>query len=177
MTLEENLLDRASVGPKYQTAPGPTDKTIERILHWMQNAPCHDEYYPFRLVLCENRDALGEIFLRELPEDADEAIRQKARQKAQKGPTCFALILRETPNLTRRERDEQLLSAGAALMRLLDALHTAGFVAKTVSGKDFRSPVGLYDAKCETLLAFVLAGNPVEGAKRNTRKPINFSRF
>lgn len=172
MSEDSALLTRASIGPKYLTGPAPDREEWKTILRFLENAPCHDEAYPFRVVICEDREALGEVFLAELPEDADEAVREKAVKKAKKGPGCLALVLRETKDAARRDRDERLLSAGAALMRLLDALHLAGYAAKTVSAKDFRRPGKLYDPETETLLCFVLCGRPVENVKKNERKTV-----
>lgn len=177
MTERPELLTRASIGPKYLTGPAPDREEWQAILRFLENTPCHDDAYPFRIVICEDREALGEIFLSELPEDADDAAREKAVKKAKKGPGCLALILRETKAATRRDRDERLLSAGAALMRLLDALHLAGFAAKTVSGKDFRLPGGLYDPETETLLCFVLCGRPAPEAKTSDRKTVKSTYF
>ena len=177
MPEDSALLTRASIGPKYLTDPAPDREEWQAIVRFLENAPCHDDAYPFRVVICEDREMLGEIFLAELHEDADEAARQKAVKKAKKGPGCLALILRETKDAPRRDRDERLLSAGAALMRLLDALHLAGYAAKTVSGKDFRRPDGLYDPETETLLCFVLCGRPVADAKKNERKTIESTYF
>lgn len=177
MPEDSALLTRASIGPKYLTDPAPDREEWQAILRFLKNAPCHDDAYPFRVVICEDREMLGEIFLAELPEDADEAAREKAVKKAKKGPGCLALILRETKDAPRRDRDERLLSAGAALMRLLDALHLAGYAAKTVSGKDFCRPDGLYDPETETLLCFVLCGRPVADAKKNERKTVESTYF
>ena len=119
---------------------------------------------------------LGEIFLAELPEDADEAAREKAVKKAKKGPGCLALILRETKD-ARAATATNASFGGRRLMRLLDALHLAGYAAKTVSGKDFRRPDGLYDPETETLLCFVLCGRPVADAKKNERKTVESTYF
>ena len=157
MPEDSALLTRASIGPKYLTGPAPDREEWQAILRFLENAPCHDDAYPFRVVICD--------------------AREKAVKKAKKGPGCLALILRETKDAPRRDRDERLLSAGAALMRLLDALHLAGYAAKTVSGKDFRRPDGLYDPETETLLCFVLCGRPVADAKKNNRKTIESTYF
>lgn len=172
-----SLLTRASVGPKYLTAPGPDRKTVENFAAFLSGAPCHDDTFPVRLVVVENREALGRAFVSALPADATEEERKKALRKAEKGPVCFALILEESPDVLRRARDEKLLSAGAVLMRLLDAVHAAGFAAKTVSAKDLPDPQGLYDPTRETLLAFVLCGTLVPEAKRSPRRPVSITYF
>ena len=163
MPEDSALLTRASIGPKYLTDPAPDREEWQAILRFLENAPCNDDAYPFRVVICEDREMLGEIFLAELSEDADEAAREKAVKKAKKGPGCLALILRETKDAPRRDRDERLLSAG--------------YAAKTVSGKDFRRPDGLYAPETETLLCFVLCGRPVADAKKNERKTVESTYF
>lgn len=55
---------------------------------------------------------------------------------------------------------EQLLSAGAGLMNLLNALHLMGFAAKVLSGPSVRN-LQIAEAFCETdecLAAWILAG-------------------
>ena len=55
--------------------------------------------------------------------------------------------------------------AGAALANFLNVLHKAGFGGKTVSGRAFRAPDGLYDPEKETLAAFIICGTPDEEAR------------
>ena len=83
MPEDSALLTRASIGPKYLTDPAPDREEWQAILRFLKNAPCHDDAYPFRVVICEDREMLGEIFLAELPEDADEAAQLDGATKAQ----------------------------------------------------------------------------------------------
>ena len=75
MPEDSELLTRASLGPKYLTGPAPDREEWKTILRYLENAPCHDDAYPFRVVICEDREALGEVFLAELPEGSDTAKR------------------------------------------------------------------------------------------------------
>ena len=61
MPEDSALLTRASIGPKYLTGPAPDREEWQAILRFLENAPCHDDAYPFRVVICEDREALGEV--------------------------------------------------------------------------------------------------------------------
>ncbi len=152
---------RHSVGPKHQTIPAPDVGALRLAVSAACHVPSHTEKLPFRWVEIVSRSRLADLFESALPADADEAAHAKARSKAAKSPLCMALIATDTDtHADERARDEALLTAGASLMNFLTALHAQGFVAKTVSAKDFSAPDGLYDPQTEKLLCFVLAGSP-----------------
>lgn len=58
MPEDSALLTRASIGPKYLTDPAPDREEWQAILRFLENAPCHDDAYPFRVVICEDREML-----------------------------------------------------------------------------------------------------------------------
>lgn len=155
------ILSRHSLGAKHLTIPAPDVGALRLAVTAALRVPCHDEVLPFRWVEVASRDRLADLFESVLPADADEETRAKARGKAHKAPLCMALIGIDMTDQGRdRASDEKLLSAGASLMNFLGAMHAQGFAAKTVSGKDFPAPDGLYDPSYERLLAFVLVGTP-----------------
>mgnify|MGYP000680078011 FL=1 len=49
MPEDSALLTRASIGPKYLTDPAPDREEWQAILRFLENAPCHDRRYPFRV--------------------------------------------------------------------------------------------------------------------------------
>jgi hypothetical protein len=57
---------------------------------------------------------------------------------------------------------EQWMTAGAALMNLLNALHLMGFGAKTLSGNSVADPAvaRAFCGPAERLVAWVVAGTP-----------------
>jgi nitroreductase len=155
------IFSRHSMGPKHQTIPAPDVGALRLAVSASCHVPCHGPVLPFRWVEVADRGRLANLFEQALPPDADDAARAKARSKAAKSPLCMALIeTGRSADLSERAEAERLITVGAALMNFLAALHAQGFVAKTVSAKDFASPDGLYDPANEKLLAFVLAGTP-----------------
>ena len=156
----ETLLSRSSIGPKHQRGDTVlSDAARKRLIALTAGAPAHG---PRRARLAEIRDreALACVLAGGPEAFVKPDAWQKAREKAGKGALCWMLVLQEEPNESKRNRDEALVAAGAMLMRLLDGLHALGLAAKTVSAKDFVEGAGLFDPERETVLAFVLAGEP-----------------
>ena len=78
------------------------------------------------------------------------------------GPGLLALVGRLRDDQADVPPREQLLSAGAGLMNLLNALHLMGYGAKVLSGASV-DDLPVRDAFCregETLLCWVVCGTP-----------------
>lgn len=161
------LSERYSVGPKHLGRPAPTDGELARAVALALRAPDHGGLRPFRFVLVspEQRAALGELFAqgaRQRGLGADEV--ERARERAHNGPGLLALVGRLRDDQADVPPREQLLSAGAGLMNLLNALHLMGYGAKVLSGASVDDPP-VRDAFCgagETLLCWVVCGTPRE---------------
>ncbi len=161
------LSERYSVGPKHLAEPAPSEAELARAVMLALRAPDHGGLRPFRFVLValEQRAVLGELFAegarrRGLP--ADEV--ERARERAHNGPGLLALVGRLRDDQAEVPPREQLLSAGAGLMNLLNALHLMGYGAKVLSGASVDDPP-VRDAFCrdgETLLCWVVCGTPRE---------------
>lgn len=154
-------LSRHSVGARHQTLPAPDVASLRLAVSTALRAPNHEKKLPLRFVEIVSREKLADLFESTLPEDADESVRAKTREKGTKGPMCVAMVLTDIhDDISPMFREERLITAGAALMNFLNALHAQGFVAKTVSPRPFPAPNGLYDPDNERLIAFVMIGSP-----------------
>lgn len=165
------LTARRSVGPKHLTLPAPDAAALELAAAAARTAPCHGERFPVRFAVIENRERLADMFVSTLADDADEALRAKARSKAMKAPMQIAVLVDLTDTADERDRLERFTTAGAALMNFLHVLQGAGFAAKTVSGRAFKNTMGLFDAENEYLLAFIMCGTPDEAAQAELKTP------
>lgn len=162
LSFAQQLAARRSTPPKHLRAPAPDPETLAAAAAAARSAPSHAAQFPVRFVVIENREKLASCFLEVLPADASEEKREKAAGKARKGPMQIAVILQNQPQEEPRLAMENAMTAGAALVNFLNVLASAGFAAKTVSGRSFADPKGLYDPETETLAAFIICGTPDE---------------
>lgn len=165
----EALSLRYSVSPKHLVPPGPSLAQWESAVGLALRAPDHRALAPFRFVVVtdEHRPALGELFAEGARRRGlDAAERLAARQRAQNGPGLAALVVRTQGGLAEVPPHEQWISAGAALMNLLNGLHLMGFGAKTLSGSSVSDAAvsAAFCAEGEQLVAWVVAGTPVRAA-------------
>lgn len=162
------IANRHSASPKHLSAPAPDEATLCAAAAAAYAAPSHAKPFPVRFVAIRDREKLAELFTMNLPAEATEEDRCQAAGKARKGPLQIAVILRHSSTESPREAMESAMTAGAALMNFLHVLTDAGFAAKTVSGRNFRNPKGLYDSAEETLAAFIICGTPTDPATSAT---------
>ncbi len=159
------LLSRASV--KALGEPGPDDAQLRTIFEAAMRAPDHGKLRPWRFFVIrgEARSRLSELFVegvkRREPE-ATEAQIEKERGKPLSAPVTIAVVAKTVAGHKVPEI-EQLLSAGAAAMNILNAIHALGFAAKWVTGAncydaEFRRQFGLEAA--DQLIGFIHTGTP-----------------
>lgn len=165
--LIENLLSRASI--KALGDPGPDDAQLRTIFEAATRAPDHGKLRPSRffVVRGDARRHLSELFVaginRREPGAAEPQI-AKEREKPLRAPVTIVVVARLTPGHKVPEI-EQTLSAGAAAMNILNAVHALGFAAKWVTGAncydpEFKREFGLDPA--DQLIGFLHVGTPVE---------------
>lgn len=153
---------RRSVSPKHLINPAPDEGTLRAAAIAARSAPSHTEPFPVRFVVIDDREKLAQLFSAALPINASAEERAKAENKAKKGPMQIAVIVRRSTTDSKRDELENAMTAGAALVNFLHVLNDAGFAAKTVSGRNFNAPKGLYDPITEMLAAFIICGTPEE---------------
>ncbi len=145
----DHLLTRRSVGLLQDPAPQGAD--LDLILEAGLRAPDHGRLRPWRFVTIrgEARIAFGERLAaaaaRRDPEAAA-ALGERARAWVRRTPLLIAVgaVVKngKIPEI------EQVLSAGAAAMNMLNAAHLLGFSAMWVTGPN------AYDANVNRLLGF-----------------------
>jgi nitroreductase len=166
----DTLLSRASV--KSVGDPGPSDADLRLIFEAAVRAPDHGKLRPWRffVVRGDARQELSELYvagiLRREP-GATAAQINKERGKPLHAPLTIAVITKivmghKVPPI------EQMLSAGAAAMNILNAVHELGFAARWVTGDNCYDPVFKRDFgldETDELLGFIHVGTPLESSR------------
>jgi nitroreductase len=164
------LLRRRSVPAQFLIEPGPSPTQVEVAIDAVLRAPDHGRLQPwrFRLVRGEARTKFTEQLVKAtLARDpaTPESQLQKLRARAAVPLTIVvSAILKEHPKVP---FVEQLLSAGAGIMNLLNAFDVQGFGAILLTGPNAYDPavaqiLGL--GLGEQLLGFVYVGSVAESA-------------
>jgi nitroreductase len=170
----DTLLSRASV--KLLGEPGPSDAELRLIFEAAVRAPDHGKLRPWRFFVIrgDSRQELSELFaagVKRREPNAGEAQVEKEREKPLRAPLTIAVVARvltghKIPPI------EQTLSAGAAAMNILNAVHALGYAAKWVTGAncydpEFRKAFGLEED--DQLVAFIHVGTSQENAPATER--------
>ncbi len=163
----DTLLSRASV--KALGDPGPSDADLRLIFEAAVRAPDHGKLRPWRFFVIRGdaREQLSEMFAaaaRRREPGASEGLIEKEREKPLRAPLMIVVVAKivtghKIPPI------EQTLSAAAAAMNILNAVHDLGFGAKWVTGANcydavFRRDFGLDEA--DQLVGFIHVGTPEE---------------
>ncbi len=140
--LLDQLLARRSVGPLQEPAPEGAD--LDLILDAGLRAPDHGKLRPWRFVVIrgEARLAFGEL-LAEASAKRDPAngaaLGERYRAWVRRMPMLIAVGATVTSGNI--PEIEQLLSAGAAAMNMLNAVHLLGYGGMWVTGANTYDPV------------------------------------
>ncbi len=166
-TVISTLLSRASV--KLLGEPGPGDADLRVIFEAAVRAPDHGKLRPWRfyVVRGDARRQLSDLFVagvKRREPGANEAQIEKEREKPLRPPVTIVAVAKivlghKIPEI------EQTLSAGAAAMNILNAIHALGFAAKWVTGAncydpEFKRAFGLDST--DQLIGFIHVGTPIE---------------
>ena len=172
----EQLLSRASAGTLQD--PGPDEAALQRILAAAVRAPDHGKLRPWKFVVIrgEGRRRMSELFVESLllrNPDAVAAQIEKERAKPLRAPVTVMVVAKvmeghKIPVI------EQVISAGAAAMNILNAAHFLGFGAKWVTGENcydahFRARAGLDPA--DQVVGFIHLGSLPPGASGQPETP------
>ncbi len=160
------LATRRSGKPRDMVAPGPDAAQLEQILSAAIRVPDHGKLAPWRFVVvrADQRDALSRLivdaYLTEKP-DAGRLEIEAMEQFARQAPT-LVVALSAPASSSKIPLWEQELSAGAAIMNLILATHTSGFVAGWLTGwpaynDSIRDAFGYAG---ERIAGFVFIGTP-----------------
>jgi nitroreductase len=150
------LATRRSGKPRDLIAPGPDSYQLATILEIAARTPDHGKLAPWRFVVVgeEQRAALSTLFVdayREL-----EGLDQFAHQ----APTLVVVL--SSPKESKIPLWEQELSAGAACMNLLHAVHAEGFAGGWLTGwPAFSDAVrDAFGSASERIAGFMFIGTP-----------------
>jgi nitroreductase len=167
MTAIDTLLSRASIGAVGE--PGPDDAALKTIVDAGLRAPDHGRLRPWRVLIVRGdaRARLGELLadaLQRRDPNTPAPVLAKERDKPQRAPVVIAVVATIHPSHKIPEV-EQLLSAGAATMNMLNAIHALGFGGVWKTGDSCYDPsvgAALGLAPTDRLVGFLYIGTPVE---------------
>lgn len=133
-----SLQQRRSVPARWLTEPGPSPSEIDTLLTVAARVPDHGKLVPWRFILIEGdgRERLGEelekAFLADQPgADAEKVAAERGRFA--QAPVVIAVVSRVAPHVKIPDW-EQVLSAGAVCMNLLNAATALGYGASWLTG-------------------------------------------
>jgi nitroreductase len=132
------LATRRSGKPRDMIAPGPDAAQLEVILAAACRVPDHGKLAPWRMVIvgADRREALSDLLVGAYRAEKPEAGRLELEAMAQFSHQAPALVVvLSAPVIGSKIPEwEQELSAGAACMQLLNAVHAQGFVGSWLTG-------------------------------------------
>ncbi|MGE4431974.1 MAG: nitroreductase [Sphingobium sp.] len=169
------LATRRSGKPRDLAAPGPDAAQLREALDIAIRTPDHGKIGPWRFVIVEQdqREALARLLEQALfaqKPDATAKDVEAAREFATQAPCLVVLLSR--PDTTRPiPLWEQELSAGAAAMNLLHAVHAMGFAGGWLTGwpaysEQVRDAFGTAEDK---IAGFLFIGTPARELQERPR--------
>ena len=162
----QSLLARRSVPALQLREPGPTQAQIEAAIAAALRAPDHGNLKPFRCVLVRGsaRARFSELLVTHLQQREPDTAPKKL-EKVRNQPLTAPLTVVVGARILKGHKVpevEQLLSAGAATMNLINAFYAQGFAAIWLTGGNAYDPQVLRalgfgaDERC---LGFVYLGS------------------
>jgi nitroreductase len=160
--------------------PGPSETELNTLLTIAARVPDHGKLVPWRFLVLRKEgraplaEALARCFRADHPEATPDQI-EKERSRFANSPVIVGVISRAGPHAKIPEW-EQVLSAGAACMNLVNAAHALGFGANWVTGW------AAYDRSCLDLLGvapnervagFVHIGKPTAALEDRPRPKLD----
>jgi nitroreductase len=181
--LLEVILSRRSTPALSLQEPGPTTAQIERAIDAALAAPDHGALRPVRFVLIRGaaRAQLAQLFVNRM-QLRDPATPSAKLQKAGRQPLTAPLVIAVGAKVIEGHKVpaiEQLLSAGASVMNLLNALHAQGYGAIWLTGGNAYDPeiaTALGFADSERCLGFIYVGT-IAGPELPPRRPERSSQW
>jgi nitroreductase len=170
------LATRRSLKPHELGEPGPTAAETDMLLTIAARVPDHGKLTPWRFIVfqCDGQRRAGEAiaaaFLAKYPDATREQI-DFERQRLARAPLVVAVVSRAGPHVKIPEW-EQVLSAGAAAMNLLNAAHALGFAATWITewyAYDRRVLDALGLAAHEKIAGFVHIGRSAQPPQERPR--------
>lgn len=174
------LRTRRSLKPVELAAPGPSAAELDTLLTIASRVPDHGKLTPWRFILFEGEArktasrAIAEVFAADNP-GADPARLELERTRLARAPLVVAVVSRAAAHVKIPEW-EQVLSAGAAAMNLVTAVHALGYGATWITewyAYDRRVLARLGLAPHEKIAGFVHIGTPQKAPEDRPRPPLD----
>ncbi len=171
------LATRRSVPIPMMAEPGPSNEQITQILTAASRVPDHGKLAPWRFILFrgEAADAIGSA-LAARAEAIEGGPLSPSRQTYEEGrfrraPLVIGVVSTARPHFKIPEW-EQVLSAGAATMNLMQAAHALGFGANWITewpayDEEAKSIMGILPE--EKVVGFIYIGSPTEAPSDRPR--------
>jgi nitroreductase len=165
MTALDVLLSRRSIPAQCLMEPGPDDAQLAAAFDAVMRAPDHGRMQPWRFKVIRGAakakfaDVLVAAALAHDPATPQRQL-DKIRSRPQHAPLVIAVSARFRDN-PKVPEIEQILSVGAAIMNLLNALHAQGFGAIMLTGPSAYDPTvarALGYGADERLVGFMYVG-------------------
>ncbi len=170
------LKTRRSIKPADLTAPGPSAAEIDTLLAVASRVPDHGKLAPWRFIVFAGDGRLraganiAEAFHADHPQAAPEEIAFE-RMRLARAPLVIAVVSRAGPHVKIPEW-EQVLSAGAAAMNLVNAVYALGYAANWITewyAYDRRVLAALGLEPHERVAGFVHIGTPTRPPEERRR--------
>ena len=170
------LRTRRSVKPADLAAPGPSAAQIDTLLAIASRVPDHGKLAPWRFIVFAG-DAgrkAGENIAAAYEADHPHAKPEEVafeRLRLARAPLVVAVVSRAAPHVKIPEW-EQVLSAGAAAMNLVNAVYALGYAASWITewyAYDRRVLAALGVSPHERIVGFVHIGTPVRPTEERRR--------
>ena len=173
------LLSRRSGKPRDMIAPGPDADQLGRILQAASRVPDHGKLAPWRFVIVDSdqraalSDRLVAAYRAEKP-DAGKLEIEAMQQFAHQAPS-LVVVLSCPVTSSKIPVWEQELSAGAACMQLLNAVHAQGFVGGWLTGWPAYSEQvrNAFGSAGERIAGFIFIGTPGRDLEERPRPEIS----
>jgi nitroreductase len=169
------LQTRRSGKPRDMIAPGPDAVQMRAILEAAMRVPDHGKLAPWRFVIVDNdqRDRLSNLLTSAYRTEKPGAGRLEieAMDSFARQAPAMVVVLSKPVVPHKIPRWEQELSAGAACMNLLNAVHATGFVGGWLTGWPAYSDTvrDAFGGEDERIAGFVFIGSPARDLEERAR--------
>jgi nitroreductase len=174
------LTTRRSVKPVELIGPPPSAAEIDTILTIATRVPDHGKLVPWRFLVFEGAgrlkagDRIAAVFHADHPEAKPEHV-ETERNRLARAPLVIAVVSRAGPHVKIPEW-EQVLSAGAAAMNVVHAVHALGYAANWMTewyAYDRRVLDAFGLGAAERIAGFVHIGRPAQPPIDRPRPPLD----
>jgi nitroreductase len=174
------LRTRRSVKPRDMSEPGPSAEEIETILTIGARVPDHGKIAPWRFIVFEGDgraragDVIARVYARKNPSAPQEEIEIEKHQLTE-APLVIGVVscIKQHPKVPSWE---QVLSAGASAMSIVNAATALGYGANWLTGwfaydRDILDGLGLKPD--ERFAGFIHIGTPTKPSKDRPRPALS----